>query len=67
MGLVGLAVVAMAVLVVKAQVVVGRRHVRSNMFEGSKVLVIASMAADAMVATKQILVKHKDWVLDHHC
>jgi hypothetical protein len=56
------------VLAVREQVVVGMGDVRSSRFEGSKVLVVASMVFDdAMVVTKQRLAMHRDWALGHHC
>ena len=65
---VGLAVVGTAVLVVMARVVVGMRCVQSSMFEGSKVLVIASTVIDDATEVKKLrLVKHKDWALVRRC
>lgn len=68
MGEVGLAAVATTVLVVKAQVVIGRMFGRLSMFVGPKVLVIASKWFDDVTSvTKQILAIHKDWALVHRC
>jgi hypothetical protein len=57
-----------AVLVAKGRAVaVGMEYVRLSMFEGSKVLVIASMAiGDATVVTTRRLVRHMDLVLERY-
>ena len=68
LGEAGRVAAEMAALVAKGLVVeVGMKFVRSSMFEGSKVLVIASMViGDEMVVTRRRLARHRDLVLERY-
>lgn len=67
LGEVGRVAAERAVLVAKGRVVeVGMKFVRSSMFEGSKVLVIASMVIGDATVMRRRLARHMDLVLEQY-